>query len=135
MGVRPERLVHRNDVRIVRDGGMDLLVGHAAEASPVCDRFTRRVFASSIVAHRVRPSRPICRYDVPFAGIAISVDDRHLNAIHKSDSANSHLAIVETIVYPLNRGAVEYSCSILKRNPVPTDVGSVLVGVPGESHS
>jgi hypothetical protein len=78
---------------------------------------------------------PPGRYDVPFAGIAISVDDRHLNAIHKSDSANSHLAIVETIVYPLNRGAVEYSCSILKRNPVPTDVGSVLVGVPGESHS
>jgi len=78
---------------------------------------------------------PPGRYEVSLIGLAVTVDHRDLDAIHKSDSVDPHLAIFETIVGPFDRRSVEDSRRILKCNSMPTNVGEVLVGIPGESHA
>jgi hypothetical protein len=77
---------------------------------------------------------PPGRYEVPLIEFAISVDQRDLDAIHKSDSVDPHLAIVETIIWAFDCRSVEDSRGILKCYPMPTNVGEILVGIPGESH-
>ena len=71
---------------------------------------------------------------MPFARIPIGIDHRQLYAIDKSDSVNPFLAIVETIIRSFDSRSIKDSRGILKSNAVPTNVGDILVTVPGESH-
>ena len=56
LGLGPECLVRRIDLRVLRDGRVDLRVRFGEKALPACARFSRlppRVFASRCAAHAV----------------------------------------------------------------------------------
>src|SRR5580704_3128532 len=78
---------------------------------------------------------PPGRYEMSLVGFTVGIDHRDLDTIHKSDSVDPHLAIVEAVIGSLDRRSVEDSRRILKGNSVPTNVGEILVGIPSELHA
>jgi hypothetical protein len=66
---------------------------------------------------------------------SIGVDDRNLDAVQQPDRVDANFAaVLEAIVDPLNSRTFENPEGIGKGNRVPSNVGKVLVRVPGEPH-
>jgi hypothetical protein len=78
---------------------------------------------------------PPGRNEASFIRFAISIDNRNLDPVHKSDSVDPYLAVVETIVRPLDSWSVEDARRVLKGDSVPANVDEVLLRIPGESHA
>jgi hypothetical protein len=80
---------------------------------------------------RFRPPR---RDDASFVVVFIRVNHRNFQAVHQANRIDSALAVVETVINPLNRRPVEDTCSIFKGNPMSDEIATVLLSVPTVSH-
>jgi hypothetical protein len=72
--------------------------------------------------------------DSPIIIIKVGVYHRKLNAVNEADCIDPDLAVLETVVDPLDGRTIEDPSGIREGDPVLADVSEVLVWVPGEPH-
>lgn len=65
------------------------------------------------------------RDDAPRAIVFIGIDHCDFQTGHETDRVDSHFAIVEAIIDPLDRGPLENPLGVVEGNSVPSDVAAV----------
>jgi hypothetical protein len=71
---------------------------------------------------------------VSFVVVPIRIDHRDLHTGDKPDGVNPCLAIVEAVIFPLDRRAVKDALGISESDSVSPNVDRVLAGVPRETN-
>jgi len=66
--------------------------------------------------------------------VAVSVNNRDLQTIHKANGVNSDFAIIKAIIYSFNGWPLENPACILKGDFSPFDIAPVLLVIPSVSH-
>jgi len=79
--------------------------------------------------------RPPCRDDPSFFITSVRVNYRDFKPVYQVDCLHSRFAVIETIVYLLNRRPIKDPLRVLESNAMPRKVAAVLPFVPTITHS
>jgi hypothetical protein len=58
--------------------------------------------------------------------LPVGIDDRNLEAVHQTDGVYPTLAVVETVIHPLDGRALENPRRVFECNPMQLKIAAVL---------